>query len=97
MIGFLITTYCDYMIASHKYIKSLIEPETLEHYILSLKRADAFIFLNDCNRQKIKVYPTRIERYQLYKLLKGKNSSYILYSYGKEKCDTRKYLIIKKK
>jgi len=75
----------------------LINPETLIEYILNLSRSDAINFIEECKVSRIKLYPTRKERYLLYKKLKGKESPFTLYSYGKENRNTRKFLIIKHK
>ena len=93
----IINAYCNYIIFVHEFIKQCINQESLEEYILSLTRYDALQFIESCYKSKIKLYPTRKERYLLYKQLKGRNSPVELYSYGKEKSDTRKYLIIIKK
>jgi len=93
----IINTYCNFIIYIHQTIKCFINPESLENYILTLTRTDALQYIQNHNKSKIKLNPTRRERYLLYKLLKGKNNPVTLYSYGKEKSDTRKTLIIKKK
>ena len=97
MFLYFINAYCDYVIVFHRFIKQIINPKSIEEHILSLTRSNAFEFIKKCKKSKITLYPTRKERYLLYKLLKGKDSIVRLYSYGKEKNDTRKTLIIKKK
>ena len=96
MFILIINKYCDYMIFIHKFIKKHINPNSIEEYIIGLSRPDALEFIKDYKQSKIKLYPTRKERYLLYKQLKGKDSPVTVYSYGKEKHDTRKKFIIKK-
>ena len=98
MFIWMINVYCDYMIKSHQFIKRFINLEPpLESYILSLTKTDAFEFIQQYNKSKIKLYPTRKDRYFLYKKLKGKDSPVTLYSYGQENDNTQKCLIIEKK
>ena len=94
---YIISQYCDIIISSHQYIKKLINVELLETYIISLSRKNALDFIREIKQNQITLYPTRKERYLLYKQLKGKDSPVVVYSFGKEKSNTRKCLIIKKK
>ena len=94
MFIYIISSFCDYMIFIHKFIKNFLNPESIEDYILNVTMDNVIETSKDFN---IKLYPTRQERYLLYKKLKGKNSPIILYSYGEESKNTRKKLIIKKK
>ena len=93
----LINFYCDYIIRIHQCLKKMVLPESLETFILTLTRKEAIQFVADCNRYKIHLYPTRTDRHRLYKLLKGKESPYELYSYGVENKNTQRRLVIKKK
>jgi len=94
---YIMNKYCDYVIKIHQYIKKQISEENLQDFLLSLSRHDAFNYLINLESPKTQMYCTRHERYLLYKHLKGKTSPFVLYSYGKEKCDTRKNIIIKRK
>ena len=99
MFEYIINVYCDYVIMYHKKIKNMINPLSMKESILNLSRSDAFEFIttnmNDYNKSKITLYPTRKERYLLYKKLKGKDSPLLLYSHGNEKYNTQKMMIIK--
>ena len=93
----IINAYCDYIIQIHKNLKTIVNPKSIEDHILSLTQSEVLQFIEDCDKTKLKLYPTRKERYILYKKLNGKDSPIKLFSYGKEKSCTRKFLIIKKK
>ena len=90
-----ISSYCDYMIYIHKFVKNHINPQSIESYLLSVSRPDALKYITNYNQPEIKLYPTRKERYLLYKQLKGKDSPVTLFSCGSEQSDTKKELIIK--
>lgn len=94
----IINLYCDYMISSFQYIKSLInlKSESLEDYILSLSNSDLLIYIENSKYSQIVLCPTCSQRYFFYKKLKGKTSFFDVYSYGQENNDTRKNLVIKK-
>ena len=69
----------------------------LDEYILALNRDNAITFINDINKPCINLYCTRKTRHQLYKHLSGRDSPFVLSSYGDEDSLTNKKISIKKK
>lgn len=96
MITSAINKYCDTMINIHKYIKSIINNIPFEQYILNMTRRDALEYFSNHSKSIHNMYLTRSQRHKLYKLLKGKDSNLIVYSYGNENKYTKKYVVIKK-
>ena len=93
----IMNAYCDYAILFHECIKKYISSDSFQKHILSLPKDDAFQYIEQQKQTKFKLYPSRNERYLLYKKLKGKDSPVTLYSYGKENIHTNKFLVILKK
>ena len=95
MISYLIEMYCDFGINVLTYIKNKVSSEPLHAKLLSLNRTHALSYLDNLNQSSIQLYCTRNQRHKLYKLLKGKNMPYLIYSYGPENSLTQKKLTIK--
>ena len=97
----IIVMYCDTVIFVMKKIKSYIQPNTdlNKDQIINMSQDDAYTFLNENIKRRIYVLDNckRPERHKLYKLLKGKNSPFNIYSVGNEDELTNKKLIVMKK
>jgi hypothetical protein len=94
MITYLIVKYCDFMICTHNFVKKMIIGND-HKYLLEDKRTrrEAWKYLQKCMNTHM-LYCTRPERHRLYKLLKGKDSPFIIESFGREDRFTRKQVKI---
>ena len=97
MMSYLIEMYCDFGISVLKYIKSKVTNTPVHEKILSMSKSDALHYLDNMNESSFQLFCTRHQRHKLYKFFKGKNSPYLIYSYGPENHLTQKKLTIKRK
>jgi len=97
MITSLIITYCDWIISFTQYIKKKVSYDVNYKKLVNMtSQEDAIMWLDKTYKDYHIIKASRKERHILYTLLKGRKSTYNIYSIGKEDKNTNKQIIIKK-